>query len=495
MHERHPRYLAAVSTTVANLAAVAVANVAAVALVLSGLLGTAVSQLVGDLTGVLAAVAAATTFAWTGWRRRGDERRWRWLMVLALACFATAHALWTWYRSIDPMTFPNTANALYLGLPLFSFLALFVLTKKDQDSVEEHEVAPSRVVVVLDGLIIAGSVLALSWKVAFSVVRQADTVRAGRLLVVASYTLAHLTLIIIAVLLAIALYRALRFPLAWLVSGLAAIALSDSVYVYTIANYSIPPLVADIGYMVGPVLLLFAAPARSRRHPRIGPRTPLLFVPYVPFAAVCGWTLFTTISTGDPQVGEVYALITVVALVIVRQLITLRQLHAARRQLSYQANHDPLTGASTRNVLLLRLDKALSQDQQPRRLGLLYADLDHFKEVNDALGHEAGDTVLRTVVARVRACIRRTDTFARMGGDEFVILLDPAPENPQEFSRRIQEAFDEPVSLNGPSCTVSASLGYVGLGKNDSPDEALARADEAMYQAKAAGRNGIRIKP
>lgn len=495
MRERHPRCLAAVSTTAVNLAAVAVLIAAAVALVLSGLLGTAASQLVADLTGVVAAGAAATTFAWAGWRRTGDERRWRWLMVLALACFATAHALWTWYRSIDPMTFPTTANALYLGLPLFSFLALFVLTRKDQGALDDHEVTPSRVVVVLDGLIIAGSVLALSWKITFSVVPQADTVRASRLLVVASYTLAHLALIIIVVLLAIALYGALRLPLVWMVAGLLAIDVSDSAYLYAIAHYSTPPIVADVGYMVGPVLLLLAAPDRTPRHSHVAPRTFLLFVPYVPFAVVCGWTLFTTISTGRPHAGEVYALIGVVALVVVRQLITLRQLHSARRQLSYQANHDPLTGASTRNVLLLRLDRALSQDQQPRHLGLLYADLDHFKEVNDALGHEAGDTVLRTVVARVRDCIRRTDTIARMGGDEFVILLDPAPEDPQEFARRIQGAFDQPVYLNDSSYTVSASLGYVGLGKHDTPDEALARADEAMYQAKGAGRHGIRINP
>ncbi|TDD87751.1 GGDEF domain-containing protein [Saccharopolyspora karakumensis] len=481
--------------TVVNLAAVAVVIAAAVALVLSGVLGTAVSQLVADLTGVSAAVAAATTFAWTGWRRTGHERRWRWLMVLALACFAAAHALWTWYRSIDPMTFPNAANALYLGLPLFSFFALFALTKNDRGAVEEHEVIPSHVVVVLDGLIIAGSVMALSWKIAFSVFQHADAVRAGRLLVVASYTLADLVLITIVVLFGIALYGTLRYPLVWLVAGLGAVDVSDSVYLYTIANYSTPPLVADVGYMVGPVLLLLAAPSRNRQRSRPVPRTTLLFVPYVPFAVVCGWTLFTTISTGDPHVGEVYALIGVVALVVVRQLITLHQLYAARRQLTYQANHDPLTGASTRNVLLLRLDKAMSEDQQPRRLGLLYADLDHFKEVNDALGHEAGDTVLRTVAARVRARIRRTDTLARMGGDEFVILLDPAPENPQHFSERIQEAFDAPVRLNDSSCAVSASLGYVGLNNDGNPDEALARADEAMYRAKAAGRNGMRINP
>ncbi|RRO17094.1 GGDEF domain-containing protein [Saccharopolyspora rhizosphaerae] len=472
-----------------------IASLVAVVLALSGALDAATSQLVADLGSVSAALLAAATFAWTGWRQRGDERRWRWWMVVALASFAAAHGSWTWYRSIDPMHFPNAANALYLGLPLCSFLALIVLTREDHGVFGEHDVAPSRVVVVLDGLIIAGSVLALSWKIAFSLVTEEDTTRASRLLVEASYTLAHLVLIIIAVLLSFALYGTLRSPLGWLVVGLLGIEFSDAVWLYALAHDTTAPLAVDAGYVVAPVLLLFAAPARRRRQWHIASRTPLLFVPYVPFAAVLGWTLYTTVATGDPHVGEVYALVGVALLVAVRQLLTLQQLHAARRQLSHQASHDPLTGATTRNVLLLHLGRALSQDHHPRRLGLLYADLDDFKEVNDALGHEAGDTVLRTVVDRVRSCIRRTDTLARMGGDEFVILLDPAPDDPHAFGRRVQQAFSQPVHVNGSSCAVSASLGYVELGNNASPEEAVARADDAMYQAKAAGRSGIRINP
>ncbi|PFG97433.1 diguanylate cyclase (GGDEF)-like protein [Saccharopolyspora erythraea NRRL 2338] len=476
-------------------AAVAVVGIAAVGLVVSGSLEPAASDLVADLTGVVGAVAAAAAFAWTGWYESGAERRWRWLMVVALAWFATAHALWTWYRAIDPATFPNAANALYLGLPFFAFFAVLSMAKKDHGKVEEHDVAPSHAVVVLDGLIIVGSLVALSWKLTVDAVRHADGVPVDRLLMVTSYTLADLILIVIAILFATALYGLLRLPMAWLVLGLLAIGFSDAVYVYTISSSSMAPPVADVGYIVGPMLFLGAALAPNRQFSQMTPRTPLLFLPYVPFAAVCVFTVFTTATTGDPDVGEVYALIAVVALVVLRQVITLRQLSVARRQLAHQATHDPLTGASNRNLLLFRLDKALSRAWPPRSLGLLYADLDHFKQINDVLGHEAGDAVLCAVAARLNARIRPTDTLARMGGDEFVILLDPAPEDPGDFGRRIQSAFDEPVFVCGAPRVVSASLGYVGLDDHDSPDQALARADEAMYQAKAAGRHGIRINP
>lgn len=485
MRERQPWLRTAVG--------VAVVDIAAIGVVLSGFLRPDVSGLIADLTGVLGAVAAAAAFAWTGWCQAGGERRWRWLMVVALALFATAHLLWTWYRSTDPVAFPNAAEALYLGLPFFAFFAVLTMVRKDRENTGEHEVAPPHAVVVLDGLIISGSVLALCWKLAFAVIRDADGVRVGKLLVVTAYTLADLALIVIAVLFAIALHGILRFPMAWLVSGLFAIGFSDAVYVYTISNSLVAPPVADVGYMAGPVLFLLAALAPDRLFSQTAPRMPLWFLPYVPFAVVCGFTLFTTIYTGDPHVGDVYALIGVVALVVLRQLITLRQLHAARRQLAYQATHDPLTGASNRNLLLFRLERALSHDRRSQRLALLYADLDHFKEINDILGHEAGDTVLCTVAARIDAQLGATDTLARMGGDEFVILLDPAPEDPYEFGGRIQSAFEEPVCIGASTCTVSVSLGYVGLGDEDSADGALARADEAMYEAKAAGRHGMRI--
>ncbi len=473
---------------------VAVVDIAVIVVVLSGLIGPEVSPLMADLTGVVGAVAAAAAFAWTGWYQVGDERRWRWLMALALAWLVAGHAMWTWYRSIDPKTFPNAANALYLGLPLFAFFALRTMVKKDHGEAAEHGAVPQHGVVVLDGFIVVGSLLALSWEITANAVRHADGVRVGRLLMVTSYTVADLVLIVIAILFAITLHSMLRLPLAWLVAGLIAIGFSDVVYIYTISTATSAPPVADVGYMSGPVLLLLAALAPNRRFSQRSPRISLLFLPYVPLAAVCAFTVFTTVSTGEPDVGDVYGLVGVVALVVVRQLVTLRQLYAAQQLLAYQATHDPLTGVSNRAHLLFQLSRALLQaQQQPRPLGLLYADLDNFKEINDTCGHEAGDAVLRVVAARLGARIRRTDTLARMGGDEFVIVLNPARGDPYEFGQRIQSAFHEPVQVGDTPCAISASVGYVELNTGDTPDQALARADEAMYRAKRAGRNRISI--
>ncbi|MBA8824010.1 diguanylate cyclase (GGDEF)-like protein [Saccharopolyspora lacisalsi] len=473
---------------------VAVVDLAVIVLVLSGSMGPEVSPLTADLTGVVGTLAAAAAFAWTGWYQAGDERRWRWLMVLALAWWVAGHAMWTWYRSIDPKTFPNVANALYLGLPVFAFFALRTMVRKDRGEATEQGAAPRRGVVMLDGFIVAGSSLALSWEITVDAVRRADDVRVGRLLMVTTYTVADLVLIVIAILFAITLHSMLRFPLAWLVAGLIAIGFSDVVYIYTISTATSAPHVADVGYMSGPIMLLLAALAPNRRFSQRGPRISLLFLPYVPLAAVCAFTVFTTVSTGVPEVSDVYGLVGVVALVVVRQVVTLRQLNAAQQQLTYQATHDPLTGVSNRAHLLFHLDRALAQvQQQPRSLGLLYADLDNFKEINDTLGHEAGDTVLRVVAARLGARIRGADTLARMGGDEFVILLNPVDADPYGFGQRIRSAFHEPVQVGDIPCAVSASIGYVGLNTSDTPDQALVRADEAMYRAKHAGRNGITI--
>lgn len=468
---------------------VAVLACAAVVLALSGLVAVGDGQLVADLTGLLGAVAAAAVFAWTGWHRIGAERKWRWIMAFALAWWIAAHGLWTLYNRVDPNTFPNAANALYIGLPLFGFFALLTLVHKDREAAGERVAVPPHAVVILDGLVIVGSLLALSWEIAVEAVRHARNVPIGRLIMVTSYTVAHLVLVVIAILFAITLHSILRLPLVWLILGIIAIGFSHAVYIYSISNTMIAPPIADVGYMIGPVLFLVAALVPNRQLSRRVPQISLLFLPYAPLIAVCAFTLFNTVSAGKPRAGEVYVLAGIMGLVVLRQLVTLRQLHSAHQQLAHQATHDPLTGVSNRNLLLVRLGRALSQDQpQPSQLALLYADLDHFKEINDNLGHEAGDAVLRAVAARLSACIRDTDTLSRIGGDEFVIFLNPAPENQHSFVQRIQSIFREPVTLFDSPYTVSVSLGYARLNAGDTPDEALARADMAMYKAKYAAR-------
>jgi diguanylate cyclase (GGDEF)-like protein len=124
-------------------------------------------------------------------------------------------------------------------------------------------------------------------------------------------------------------------------------------------------------------------------------------------------------------------------------------------------------------------------------------DLDRFKQVNDTLGHPAGDVLLREAAVRLKACVRETDVLARFGGDEFAIMLTRAGDQREEaiaFANRIIRAFIDPFEIAGQKLTISASLGVTfAPGHGDDADELIKNADLALYQAKARGRNGYAI--
>jgi diguanylate cyclase (GGDEF)-like protein/PAS domain S-box-containing protein len=165
---------------------------------------------------------------------------------------------------------------------------------------------------------------------------------------------------------------------------------------------------------------------------------------------------------------------------------------AVEDQLRHDALHDALTGLPNRHLFMERLARAVLQEK--RRAGYLFAvlflDLDRFKVVNDGLGHHVGDELLVAVAARLRACVRETDTVARFGGDEFAILLDDigAVETAVRAAERIQAALTAPVSLSGYEVFTSASIG-IALSSDawGRADHLLRNADMAMYRAKAAG--------
>jgi len=277
-----------------------------------------------------------------------------------------------------------------------------------------------------------------------------------------------------------------RLPMVLIMAALIAIAVSDTMYMYAI-NWAGPPSpVADAGYVLGPALMLLAAIVPDRHFSRTRPPLMLWGVPYVPLLAVCAFVVTTTARNHRSEPVEVYFLGAIVALVVVRQLLTQRQVHLAHRQLTHQATHDPLTGMANRSLLLDELARALHKIGGAARPGIFFLDVDRFKELNDTLGHRSGDTVLRTIATRLRANVRDSDTIARLGGDEFVVLVEPAPRQPGHLAARLAAAVREPVVLEGRSELYhpSASIGYVRLEPDDTPDHALARADAAMYRAK-----------
>ena len=167
----------------------------------------------------------------------------------------------------------------------------------------------------------------------------------------------------------------------------------------------------------------------------------------------------------------------------------------AQEQLAHLAMHDPLTGLPVRWVFLEQLTHALARlERHPGHVGVLFADLDGLKYVNDRYGHLAGDRLLQTCVERVRAALRPQDVVARLGGDEFVVLLEDVdgPDAVGLVARRIQDELQRPYRPEGQAIQPSASIGAaLTADPHTTPDTLLAHADSAMYRAKRRERGGF----
>jgi len=171
----------------------------------------------------------------------------------------------------------------------------------------------------------------------------------------------------------------------------------------------------------------------------------------------------------------------------------LSKLLESRAELSHLAHHDQLTGLPNRKLLADRMKLALARaHRNAGRVAVLFLDLDNFKPINDRFGHEIGDQALNEVAHRLSAVIRREDTLARVGGDEFVILLsdldDKAAETAERVANKCLAVFEQAFVLPPGSCTLGTSIGIaIGDGESEQ-DRLLIAADQAMYRAKEAGR-------
>lgn len=169
----------------------------------------------------------------------------------------------------------------------------------------------------------------------------------------------------------------------------------------------------------------------------------------------------------------------------------------AEERIEFLAHHDALTGLPNRILLRDRFAHALTMaDRSRSRVAMLFLDLDHFKRVNDTLGHVAGDQLLLEVVTRLSRCTRESDTISRQGGDEFILLLNdiPDPETVVRIANEILTNMSEPLQSNGHALNVSCSIGIAIYPEDGSDfDSLLQKADTAMYSAKDSGRNTYRF--
>ncbi len=164
--------------------------------------------------------------------------------------------------------------------------------------------------------------------------------------------------------------------------------------------------------------------------------------------------------------------------------------------ITFQAFHDALTGLPNRILFLDRLEQMLAQGKRSgaRTAAVMYLDLDRFKQINDTLGHEAGDECLKEVARRLRQCVRSSDTVARMGGDEFTILLPEIAENGdvRAVAQKILDAMKTPLLLAGQELIITTSIGISLFPRDGRDGETLLKhADAAMYRVKGSGRAGM----
>lgn len=241
----------------------------------------------------------------------------------------------------------------------------------------------------------------------------------------------------------------------------------------------------------------------SERPLRFGEQNWLLRVTAGPghLAQARNWTAWGTMGIGFLAVAMLGAFLMVISGQARRTqvLVDQRTQELARSNaiLAQLAHYDPLTGLSNRAHWMQQAESALEAARRDGgALAVMFLDLDRFKHINDSLGHDQGDQLLRVVAQRLRDCLRARDVLARLGGDEFVVLLPRLRERNGAVAaaQKIVQSLSLPIALEPHEVTVSASLGLAYFpGDGDTVEALLRHADTAMYAAKDAGRNGWRF--
>jgi diguanylate cyclase (GGDEF)-like protein/PAS domain S-box-containing protein len=420
-----------------------------------------------------------------------------WFMAFGQAVYTVGDFLYYWGRDIShSQQFPGIPDIFYLGRIPFIMIALAIIIRHRG----EHNRSA-----LLDSLVVGIAVGAISWVFLLRPYAEA-TLSASVRLTSLAYPVTDLMLLVLAIRLLAGDGRRVRsFYL--LTGGLVLLAVTDSVYAWL----NLHGVVYGSGSLIeGGWLLYYLIVGAGSLHPsmteltsptlnRDAPYSRLRLLALGVAALTCPVLLAVEFWLGksDGDYPLILAAIVIICLIVMRLSQGMRIQRETDARMRYQAFHDSLTGVANRALFYDRIDHTV---ERSRRKGfgvaVLIIDLDGFKEINDTLGHAAGDTVLVEVAHRLVRCCRSEDTVARLGGDEFAILLEDTPSVGLvlALAQRIHSALAEPISLGADALRASGSIGisFSESGPVD-VDAMMNEADVAMYEAKRDPSIGFKL--
>lgn len=434
-------------------------------------------------------------------RVHGPDRWWRLTFVVALVNWVIGQTLWQLHMADWA---PLLARIIYLSLPILVFTTVVLLVRASGGvrAPADSPMRPSLITNTLDGVIAAIAFLILAvmsdlgtrFAAASPGMRVLDVIFIG----------AEISVVGAIVLIAM-IYdpgRPNRTNYLLLAGGLLLMGTANRLLAYLRSvDRTEAELWIGIGLIIGPVLTAFAfLPTTPPSDPTAFRRLdwPQLLLPYVGFLGVAVLFAYHLYIERELSMPTMLLTVLLVALVASRQVFATRAersltqwLYWAQRGLAHQVHHDALTGLPNRTLFNKRLDEAMADG----RFVLIFLDLDDFKEVNDRFGHAAGDELLRAVGERLSRSIGENDTLARVGGDEFAVLIESDGEHSEQLegaAERLRIALRDPFPVHGSSLRVRASMGLVRSDADGLPqtsDSLLRQADVAMYASKRMGKN------
>jgi diguanylate cyclase (GGDEF)-like protein len=430
------------------------------------------------------------------------------LLALGMGAWAVGQAGWSVYEiglGITPPS-PSWLDAFFLSSSVLVIAGLLAMVRTPAGYISHLRGA-------VEALFIAAGCVLLSWSLIGPTIVSGEVLTFGYVVNLAYPALD-------AVALAAVLFVAARrggdplSGLGLLGLGIACLAASDSAFSYLSAHGGVAgatPL--DTGWVAGFLLIALAALKRgmaSRWQHRIAASRLTLALPALPAATGMAVTLGQALANGGVRSETALIGILAVLAALGTALLSIvsyenraliehleRRVEEGTAELRHQAFHDPLTGLANRALLA---DRATQAFARARRAGtsvaMIVLDLDAFKLVNDRLGHHGGDLLLRSIAQRLQDAVRPQDTVARIGGDEFAILMDSAsqPQDAVALAQRVNEAMHPPFELGGSRQTMTASIGVaVDHAPNTNFEQLLCDADVAMYAVKSAERDAVAL--